>query len=87
MVMPTTATIVLVGINCFPLFFRRSTVGRRRPEGHVHDRCGGPREASSSFVLLYINFSMHPSHSTTFTNAPFDSPLWIYAKGSSTVLR
>ena len=31
------------------------------------------RAASLSFVLLYINFLMHLSHSTTFTNALFDS--------------
>lgn len=30
--------------------------------------------ASLSFILLYVNFLMHLSHSTTFTNALFDSP-------------
>ena len=35
------------------------------------------REASLSFVLLYISFLIHLSHSTTFTNALFDSPFSI----------
>ena len=43
--------------------------------------------ASFSFVLLYISFLVHRSQRTTLTNALFDSPFSIYAKGSSTVLR
>ena len=35
------------------------------------------RATSLSFVLLYINFLMHLSQSTTFTNALFDSPFSI----------
>ena len=75
MVTPTTVTFVL---GCFPLFSRLSPAGHGDDrKGYVRDRCGGPREASSSFVLLYINLLMHLSHRTTFTNALFDSPFSI----------